>query len=128
MCPVPNKAHIEQIEHITLRRLLTTPYITYVEALPNEEGHWVRRASCPELDGCSVTANLAWDAITGLERYLVEYLVERVATGKPVPRPHHRDVVHDLSAEELLKRSNLEQWIPKLDEPIEVIDGAGMGS
>ncbi|ASN53379.1 hypothetical protein GCM10012320_17930 [Sinomonas cellulolyticus] len=112
---------------ITLRQLITTPYITYVEALPDSEGIWVRRASCPELDGCSVTAPKAWDAIVELERYLTEYLVDRVAAGKPVPRPRHRDVVHDLSAEELLERAKRTEWIPRLDEPIAAVDGAGLG-
>ena len=113
---------------LTLRELLTTPYITYVEALPNEDGVWIRKASCPELDGCYVLAPKAWDAILELERYLTEYLVDRVATGKPVPRPRHRAVVGDLSAEDLLERAGRAEWIPSLDEPVAAADGLGLGS
>lgn len=112
----------------TLRQLLTTPYITYVEAVPDAEGVWVRKASCPELDGCFVIAPRAWDAILGLEKFLIQYLVDRVAAGTPVPRPRHRAVVSDLSAEELLERADRAEWIGKLDEPIEALDGAGLGS
>ena len=115
-------------QELTLRELLATPYITYVEALPNEDGVWVRRASCPELDGCAVIAPKAWDAILGLERYLTEYLVDRVAAGKPVPRPRHRAIVNDLDPEELLRRAGREEWIDKLDTPIAALDGAGLGS
>lgn len=113
----------------TLRELLTTPYITYVEAIPaDEDGVWVRKASCPELDGCFVIRPKAWDAILGLEIFLTQYLVDRVASSDPVPRPKNRAVVGDLSAEELLLRAERGEWIPKLDEPIAVLDGAGLGS
>ncbi|MDR7083273.1 hypothetical protein J2X01_002567 [Arthrobacter ginsengisoli] len=112
----------------SLRELLTTPYITYVEAVPNEDGVWVRKASCPELDGCFVLAPRAWDAILGLERFLTEYLVDRIASGKPVPRPRHRAVVTDLNAEEMLERAGRAEWIPSLDDPVASLDGAGLGS
>jgi len=112
----------------TLRQLLQTPYITYVEALPNEEGHWIRKASCPELNGCFVLAPKAWDAIEGLERFLVQYLVDRVAAGKPVPRPRHRGVITDLSPEEMLRNADRADWVSRLDEPIAALDGAGLGS
>lgn len=113
---------------VTLRELITTPYITYVEALPNEEGVWIRKASCPELDGCFVLANKAWDAILELERWLPAYIVDRVAAGQPVPRPKHRAIVTDLDAERLLERAERADWIPALDKPVASLDGAGLGS
>lgn len=115
-------------QEFTLRELLATPYITYVEALPNEDGVWVRKASCPELDGCFVIAPRAWEAIESLELFLTKYLVDRVATGKPVPRPQHRAIVEDLSAEDLLERAGLGDWVAKLDDQINAVDGAGLGS
>jgi len=101
----------------TLRTLLTTPFILYVEAVPAEDG-WVRKASYPELEGCEIHAATSWDAVVQLEADLPRYLISRIATGGNVPIPRDRPTMGNVTAEEILDRAGLPAWADRLDEPI----------
>jgi hypothetical protein len=108
---------------LTLRKILTTPFILHVEAVKDDGGRWVRRASFPELDRCSALAPTAWDAVEALESYLPKYLVALVAAGRSVPLPDDRAPVGDLDAEAILSSVGLDDWVPELDAPIEALAG-----
>lgn len=73
---------------MTLRELLSVPYLLEAEALETAAGQWLVRLAYPELPGCMAEGFLVEDVLRDLERRRIEIIVSLVeAGGKPaVPR------------------------------------------
>ncbi len=74
---------------MTLRGLLSVPYLVEAEATETCPGRWVRRVSHPELPDCRVEASGVVDALHALDRRRIEVIVGMLRRGgsPPVPRP-----------------------------------------
>lgn len=73
----------------SLRELLCIPYRVEASTTETSSGQWVRRATYPELPGCTAEAPTIEEALNQLERRRVEIIIATVQGGgvPPVPRP-----------------------------------------
>lgn len=73
---------------MTLRELLSIPYLLEAEAVETEPGRWAIRLAYPELPGCAAQATVVEEALRALERQRIETIVGMVESGQqpPVPR------------------------------------------
>jgi len=72
---------------MTLEEHLAVPYVLRMESVARPDGDWVRRALYPELPGCVAEADSPLEAIERLEQSRVQYIVERLERGEPIPVP-----------------------------------------
>ena len=74
---------------MTLRELLSVPYLLEAEAVETEPGKWLLRLAYPELPDCTAEGVLLEDVLKALERRRIEIIVGLVEAGQepPVPRP-----------------------------------------
>lgn len=71
----------------TLEDYLAIPYRLVMESVEGDDGDWHRRASYPELPGCTVEGEWAVDVIDALEELRVEIIERMVREGRTVPMP-----------------------------------------
>jgi predicted RNase H-like HicB family nuclease len=62
------------------------PYVLVIESV-ERGGHWLRRATYPELPGCVAEAHSAVDAMEQLERERRRMLHQLWHQGAPIPVP-----------------------------------------
>lgn len=63
------------------------PYVMVMESIEGPNGEWLRQASYPELPGCIAQATTPIEAIDQLEEQRVNYIIEHLQEGRPVPVP-----------------------------------------
>ena len=73
----------------TIEDYLAVPYRLVMEAVEGADGEWHRRASYPELPGCTVEGEWAVDVVDALEVLRVEIIERMFNEGRAVlvPRP-----------------------------------------
>ena len=74
---------------LSLEEYLAVPYMLIMESFEGPDGDWRRRASYPELPGCTVVGLWAVDVIEELDQLRVR-LIEGMVRDRqeiPVPRP-----------------------------------------
>ena len=88
---------------MTLEEYLAVPYILAVESFESPTGEWMRRASHPELPGCTVEGFSAVEVIEKLDELRVRRIMEMLERGEPipVPRPPLRSSIPALNKEQL---------------------------
>lgn len=88
---------------MTLEEYLAIPYILAVESFEGPDGEWRRRASHPELPGCTVEGDSAVEVIEKLDHMRVRRIMEMLERGEtiPVPRPPLRSSIPALNKEQL---------------------------
>ena len=88
---------------MTLEEYLAVPYILAVESFESANGEWMRRASHPELPGCTVEGFSAVEVIEKLDEMRVRRIMEMLERGEPipVPRPPLRSSIPALNKEQL---------------------------
>lgn len=101
---------------VTLRQILSTPFVMHIRPIKDTAGNWVRRAEFPELDECFAVDLSPWTALDKLEEGLISYLVTCVAAGKTIdpPRPPRR--MEDVGLH--LDEAGFHALQPYLDIPI----------
>lgn len=106
---------------MTLRELLSVPFLLQSESIEGSGGGWLRVVSYPEL-GCTVSSVSMVEAAEEVERCKVRTLVAAVAAGRlpETRRPYGAEV----GIEDLLVVAGLENWIDSLDQPIEELVNA----
>ena len=88
---------------MTLEEYLAIPYVLVVESFEGPDGEWLRRASYPELPGCTVEGFWAVDVIEKLEELRIRRIMEMLRDGEsiPVPRPPLRSGIPALNKDQL---------------------------
>lgn len=73
---------------MSLRELLSVPYLLEAEAVEIEPGKWLLRFAYPELPGCTAEGFVIEDVLKELELRRVEMIVSLVEAGRqpPIPR------------------------------------------
>jgi hypothetical protein len=71
---------------VELQDYLAIPYVLVLESRIDDDGHWARIASYPEL-GCTAEGGNPFEAIERLERRRVSHIRELVMSGQSVPTP-----------------------------------------
>ena len=100
---------------MTLRDVLTAPFVLRSESVERDDGSWVRVLSYPEL-GCSTAGVNMVAAMDALELDRIRALVADVERGT-LPRTLRRPVP-DVGIEESLTRAGLAPWIARLDDEV----------
>jgi predicted RNase H-like HicB family nuclease len=74
---------------------LAVPYILWLQSVETSAGQWARRASLPELPGCSVQASSAEEAVELLDIARQTWIIDAYERGAeiPVPRPPLYDTI-----------------------------------
>jgi predicted RNase H-like HicB family nuclease len=72
---------------MTAEEHLSVPYVMVLESVAGPDGDWLRQASYPELPGCIARAATPIEAIDRLEEQRVQYIMDRLEAGQPVPVP-----------------------------------------
>jgi len=106
---------------VTLRQLLSTPFVMHVRPVQDAAGNWVRRAEFPELDDCFAVNLSPWTALDKLDDVLIPYLFARIAAGEKVdpPRPSRRAIDVELHLDE----AGFHTLQPYLDLPVDSLAG-----
>src|SRR5437763_12447422 len=88
---------------MTLEEYLAIPYVLVVESFEGPDGEWLRRASYPELPGCTVEGFWAVDVIDKLEQLRIKRIMEMLRDGEyiPVPREPLRSGIPALDRDQL---------------------------
>ena len=88
-----------------LREYLSVPYRIEAETVEVRQGTWVRRATYPELPGCSAEAATIEETLERLERRRIEIIVALLRAGEAPPVP--RRPLGDCDPEGLMQRLGL---------------------
>ncbi len=91
-----------------LEEYLSIPYRLVAYSAPGPDGIWKRYAEYPEI-GCLVEADDAVEAIDKLEEQRVQYIVEHVRNGEPIPVP--RPPLRSLASVLDLERLSFAKWM-----------------
>jgi predicted RNase H-like HicB family nuclease len=91
-----------------LEEYLSIPYRLVAYSAPGPDGTWKRYAEYPEI-GCVSVADTPTEAIEKLEEQRVQYIVERVRSGEPIPVP--RPPLRSLASVLDLERLSFARWL-----------------
>lgn len=72
---------------LSLEEHLAIPYRLVMESFEDVDGEWRRRASYPELPGCTVVGDSAVDVIDELDTLRERLIQQMLKTGIPIPIP-----------------------------------------
>ena len=72
---------------LSLEEHLAVPYRLVMESFEDVDGEWRRRASYPELPGCTVVGDSAVDVIDELDLLREQLIQQMLESGTPVPIP-----------------------------------------
>ena len=72
---------------LTLEEHLAVPYRLVMESFEDADGEWRRRASYPELPGCTIVGDSAVEIIEALDGLRERLIEEMVRGGQPIPTP-----------------------------------------
>jgi hypothetical protein len=102
---------------VTLRELLSTPYVMTVRPVRDPEtGESTRRAEFSEMPTCFIDDLSPWDAMDRLEEQLPAMLIKALLAGATIPRP--RPPLQHVDVEQLLADRGLSAWTRHLDTDI----------
>jgi predicted RNase H-like HicB family nuclease len=73
---------------VSLRELLSVPFLLEAEAVETDAGKWLVRLDYPELPGCTAEGFVVEDVLQEIEQRRIEMIVSLVEAGKepPIPR------------------------------------------
>lgn len=91
-----------------LEEYLSIPYRLVAYSAPGPDGTWRRYAEYPEI-GCISEAETLTEAMDKLEELRVQYILQRVRTGEPIPVP--RPPLRSLASVLDLERLNFARWL-----------------
>ena len=91
-----------------LEEYLAIPYRMLCYSAPGPDGNWRRYAEYPEI-GCLSEADTPTEAIDLLEEQRIQYIVQRVRNGEPIPVP--RPPLRSLASVLDLERLNFARWL-----------------
>jgi predicted RNase H-like HicB family nuclease len=91
-----------------LEEYLSIPYRLVAYSAPGADGVWRRYAEYPEI-GCISEADTPTEAMEKLEEQRVQYIVERVRNGEPIPVP--RPPLRSLASVLDLERLGFAKWL-----------------
>jgi predicted RNase H-like HicB family nuclease len=91
-----------------LEEYLAIPYRLVAYSAPDSDGKWRRYAEYPEI-GCIVEADTPTEAMEKLEELRIQYIVERVRSGEPIPVP--RPPLRSLASVLDLERLTFAKWL-----------------
>jgi len=91
-----------------LEEYLSIPYRLVAYSAPGPDGTWKRYAEYPE-SGCISEAETVTEAMDKLEELRVQYILQRVRTGEPIPVP--RPPLRSLASVLDLERLNFARWL-----------------
>jgi len=91
-----------------LEEYLSIPYRLVAYSAPGPDGAWRRYAEYPEI-GCIGEADTPTEAMEKLEELRIQYIVERVRNGEPIPVP--RPPLRSLASVLDLERLNFARWL-----------------
>jgi predicted RNase H-like HicB family nuclease len=91
-----------------LEEYLSIPYRLVAYSAPGPDGRWQRYAEYPEI-GCVSVADTPTEAIEKLEEQRVQYIIERVRSGEPIPVP--RPPLRSLASVLDLERLSFAKWL-----------------
>jgi predicted RNase H-like HicB family nuclease len=91
-----------------LEEYLSIPYRLVAYSAPGPDGTWRRYAEYPEI-GCISEADTPTEAMDKLEEQRVQYIVERVRSGEPIPVP--RPPLRSLASVLDLERLSFAKWL-----------------
>ncbi|MBL75954.1 MAG: hypothetical protein CL763_03420 [Chloroflexi bacterium] len=72
---------------LSLEEHLAIPYRLVMESFEDSDGEWRRRASYPELPGCTVIGDSVVSIIEELDHLRVIMIQEMLENGQPIPVP-----------------------------------------
>lgn len=98
----------------TLRDALSAPFVFRSQTVVSDRS-FDRTVAYPEL-GCEVTGEKMLEMIDELEIARVRSIVAAVAAGRPIAPL--RPAVASAGIEDLLMQAGLDDWIPRLDDPL----------
>ena len=91
-----------------LEEYLAIPYRLVAYSAPGPDGVWKRYAEYPEI-GILCEADTPTEAMEKLEEQRVQYIVERVRSGEPIPVP--RPPLRSLASVLDLERLTFAKWL-----------------
>ena len=91
-----------------LEEYLAIPYRLVAYSAPGPDGTWRRYAEYPEI-GILCEADTPTEAMELLEERRVQYILERVRSGEPIPVP--RPPLRSLASVLDLERLNFARWL-----------------
>ena len=91
-----------------LEEYLSIPYRLVAYSAPGPDGTWRRYAEYPEI-GILCEADTPTEAMEMLEERRVQYILQRVRTGEPIPVP--RPPLRSLASVLDLERLNFARWL-----------------
>ena len=91
-----------------LEEYLSIPYRLVAYSAPGPDGTWRRYAEYPEI-GILCEADTPTEAMELLEERRVQYILERVRSGEPIPVP--RPPLRSLASVLDLERLNFARWL-----------------
>ena len=91
-----------------LEEYLSIPYRLVAYSAPGPDGTWRRYAEYPEI-GILCEADTPTEAMEMLEERRVQYILERVRSGEPIPVP--RPPLRSLASVLDLERLNFARWL-----------------
>jgi predicted RNase H-like HicB family nuclease len=91
-----------------LEEYLAIPYRLVAYSAPGPDGRWRRYAEYPEI-GCISEADTPTEAMDKLEEQRIQYIVERVRNGEPIPVP--RPPLRSLASVLDLERLTFAKWL-----------------
>ena len=91
-----------------LEEYLAIPYRLVAYSAPGPDGTWRRFAEYPEI-GILCEADTPTEAMELLEERRVQYILERVRSGEPIPVP--RPPLRSLASVLDLERLNFARWL-----------------
>ncbi len=72
---------------LSLEEYLAVPYRLTMESFEDSDGQWRRRASYPELPGCTIVGDSAVEIIDELDLLREQLIHEMVRDGRHIPTP-----------------------------------------
>lgn len=100
---------------VTLRDVLSAPFVLRCETVSRDDGSWTRVVSYPEL-GLHAEGPETMGNLLEVELLRLRTLITAVEGGSEVPPL--RPPIHDDRLEDLLDRAGLGPWIERLDEEV----------
>ena len=91
-----------------LEEYLAIPYRLVAYSAPGPDGSWRRFAEYPEL-GCVSDAETPTEAIEKLEELRIQYIIQHVRDGEPIPVP--RPPLRSLASVLDLERLSFAKWL-----------------
>ncbi len=91
-----------------LEEYLSIPYRLVAYSAPGKDGVWRRYAEYPEI-GCVSEADTPTEAMEKLEEQRVQYIIEHVRKGEPIPVP--RPPLRSLASVLDLERLGFAKWL-----------------